>query len=525
LENIVKVTAERVPESKVLLRIEIPPEQVEKAIEKTYRDLSRRVKIPGFRPGKAPRALVERYVGGAESVRREGVDRVIDDAYREALKETGTRPIGEPDVAERPEFHPGEPLVVEATVPVAPSVTLGDYASLRMEPVAVEATPQMVNEFVDELRESRAEWTSVERGIQAGDHAVIDVRGVAGTVPTLFGPSGETLLQTEGGKEVYNVKAHEHEVNPEGPIEFAPGFDEELIGLIKGGEKRFGLTLPADFQDASLANQSIVFHVTVHDVKEKHLPEVDDAFAQAVGGGETLEALRKTARERLQARLEREARVIYENALIEAVLARSAVEVPEVMIERQIDAQIEDLKSDLTSQQLTWADYLLQTKRSEEQVREDLRESAVRTLRSYLVLREVARREGVEVRPEEITAEIEAIAAPFGRARNVIRERLSTREQRERIESQIFYRKAVGRLAEIAQLPTTPEETEPAETEAETPTGEAPSAETPAEPAPVAESTPEAGAEGAATEVTPAAEAAEVPTGAAGTHEETSTHV
>ena len=100
-----------------------------------------------------------------------------------------------------------------------------------MEPVHVEATPEQVNAFLDNLRESQAEWTPVERGIQAEDHAVIDVVGVAGTVPTLYGPGGETLLQTEGGREVYNVQGHEHEVDPQGPVEFAPGFDEELIGV------------------------------------------------------------------------------------------------------------------------------------------------------------------------------------------------------------------------------------------------------------------------------------------------------
>src|ERR1035437_4512616 len=144
-ENCVKVTAERVPESKVLLRIEVPPEQVEQAIEKTFRDLSRRVKIPGFRPGKAPRSLIEKYLGGMESVQREGVDRAIDDSFREALRETDTRPIGDPDISERPEFHPGDPLVYEATVPVGPRVELGDYASIRLQsPPAVDVTADQV---------------------------------------------------------------------------------------------------------------------------------------------------------------------------------------------------------------------------------------------------------------------------------------------------------------------------------------------------------------------------------------------
>jgi trigger factor len=478
----VKVTAEKIPASKVLLKIEIPPDEVERAIEKTYRDLSQRVRVPGFRPGKAPRNLVERYLGGPESVQREGVDRLIDDSFRRALRDEDIHPIGDPDITERPDFHPGEPIVYEATVPVAPTVVLGDYQSIRMQPVLVEATPDQVNKFIDDLREANATWEPVDRGAKDHDQVVVDVHGIAGTVPTLYGPGGEALLQTEGGTEVFNETAHEHSIDVQGPVEFAPGFDEELIGLTAGSEKRFGLTLPADFRDASLANQSIVFSVKVHKVSEKHLPTIDDELAKAVGGGETLEELRESVRQRLQARLEREARTLYENALVEAVSNRSTIELPDLLVERQIDGQIEDLKADLSRERMTWQDYLAATKSTETQVREQLRESATNTLRRYLILREVARREGIHVSPAEVNVEIDATAAQFGRARNAVRERLSTREQRERIQDRIFYGRAVARLAEIAQQPPLGPETAAAEVSG-APTEAA--ASEPAAPAPV----------------------------------------
>lgn len=452
-----KVTAEKVPESRVLLKIEVPPEQVEQAIDKAYRDISRRVRVPGFRPGKAPRALVERFLGGPEVIQHEGIERLVDESFRKALRETNTLPIGEADISEEPEYHPGEPLVFEATVPVSPTVELGDYQSIRMEPVHVEATPEQVNAFLDNLRESQAEWTPVERGIQAEDHAVIDVVGVAGTVPTLFGPGGETLLQTEGGREVYNVQGHEHEVNPQGPVEFAPGFDEELIGVQAGTEKKFGLTLPTDFPDPALANQSIVFTVKVSEVKEKHLPELNEEFAKKLNA-ESVDELREEIRKSLQTRMERESQTLFENALVDAVVERSTIEVPDVMVERQIDAQITDLKADLSREKISWQDYLLLSKQSEADVRATLRESALKTLRSYLALREIARAEGIQVEPEEVDADIEATASQFGAAANVVRERLNTRDQRERIESRLFYQKAVQRLADIA---TQPREGEP----------------------------------------------------------------
>jgi trigger factor len=341
---------------------------------------------------------------------------------------------------------------------------------------------------------------------------VIDVLGVAGTVPTLFGPGGETLLQTEGGREVYNVQGHEHEVNPQGPVEFAPGFDEELIGLQPGADKKFGLTLPTDFPDPSLANQSIVFTVKVGEVKEKNLPELNEEFAKKLNA-ESVEELREEVRKSLQARMERESQTLFENALVDAVVERSTIEIPDVMVERQIDAQIADLKADLSRERITWQDYLLLSKQSEEQVRATMRESGMKTLRSYLALREVARKEGIQVEPEEVDAEIEATASQFGAAANVVRERLSTRDQRERIESRLFYQKAVKRLADIATQPSEGE-TEAATELAATP---AESTEETATPT-VASETPAQSAEAAAP--AEAGEAADLPR----TNEETGTH-
>jgi trigger factor len=449
----VKVTAERIPESKVLLRIEIPPEEVAQSIEKTYRDLSRKIKVPGFRPGKAPRVMIERLLGGPESVQREGIDRLIDDSFRKALKDTDTHPIGEPDVNEVPEFHPGEPIVYQATVPVAPRVELGDYKSIFMQPIHVEATPDQVSRFMDNLRESNAEWVLVDRGARDHDQVVIDIQGVAGTVPTLYGPSGDPLLLTAGGREVHDVKAHEHYLDVQGPTEFAPGFDEEIIGMMAGSEKRFGLTLPPDYADSTLVNQSIVFTVKVHAVKEKKLPEVDDEFARKVAAVDTLERLREVAREQIQEQLQRDARTAYENVLVNTVIERSTIELPEVMVQRQIDAQLEDMKAELSRDKVTWPEFLQRTHATEEKVREDLREPARKSLTSYLILRQLAAAEGITVMPAEVNVEIEATASQFGRMRNAIRERLSTREQKEKIEFRLFYRRALNRLIEIAQQP------------------------------------------------------------------------
>jgi trigger factor len=453
----VKVTAERVPESKVLLRIEVPPEQVEQAIEKTFRDLSRRVKIPGFRPGKAPRSLIEKYLGGMESVQREGVDRAIDDSFREALRETDTRPIGDPDISERPEFHPGEPLVYEATVPVGPRVELGDYASVRLQrPPAVDVTADQVTRFIDELRASNATVTPVDRGAQDGDRVTIDVLGVVDATPTLFGPSGETILLTEGGREVFNVKAHDHGIDVQGPIEFAPGFDEELIGMTADSEKRFGLTLPLDYADPELAKKSIIFTVKMYDVRERHLAELDNDLATTLAGVSTVEELRFLIQLQLKSRLEREARTSYENSVLDAVVSRSTIEVPEAMVEGQIDGTIAELKADLTRAKLLWQDYLDRSQTTEAKIRAEMREPSLKTLRGFLVMREIARSEHIHVTPSEINSEIDRAAAIFGRASKVVRERLATRDERDKIESRLANAKIIARLVEIAEQPEQP---------------------------------------------------------------------
>ena len=451
-----KVTAERVPESKVLLRIEVPPEQVEQAIEKTYRDLSRRVKIPGFRPGKAPRNLVEKYLGGMESVQREGVDRAIDDSFREALRETNTRPIGDPDIAERPDFHPGEPLVFEATVPVGPRVELGDYASIRIpRPAPVEVTEEQVDRFIDELRGSTATVTPADRDARDGDRVTLDVLGVVDATPTLFGPNGETILATEGGREIFNVKAHDHGINVQGPIEFAPGFDEELVGMTSDSEKRFGLTLPLDHADPQLAGKAVIFTVKLSDIREQHLSEVDDDFAKAQAGVNTVEELRQLVRMQLASRLERDGRTRHESSVLEEVVNRSTVEVPTAMVDGQIDGQIDDLKADLVRAKLLWQDYLERSQTTEEQVRAEMREPALRTLRGYLVMREIAQTEHLHVTPAEINDEIDRAATFFGRASKVVRERLSTRDERDKIEIRLANARVLGYLVGIADQPLT----------------------------------------------------------------------
>ncbi|MGH3026426.1 MAG: hypothetical protein ACRDLR_08275 [Gaiellaceae bacterium] len=192
-------------------------------------------------------------------------------------------------------------------------------------------------------------------------------------------------------------------------------------------------------------------------MKEKHLPELNDEFAKTVAGGETLGELRDNARQRIQSRMEYEARLAFENSLVEAVVERSTIEVPDVMVERQIDSRIEDLKADFARQKVDWQDYLAQAHQTEAQVRDEMREGALRGLRDSLVLREVAQRENIVVEPEEVTADIDATAAQFGAASNIIRDRLNTRDQREQIEGRLLYRKTVARLAEFAAQPAEPE--------------------------------------------------------------------
>ena len=449
-----KVTSERLPNSQVLLNIEVDQETLDKSVERAYRRLVNQVAIPGFRRGKAPRHLVERYVG-KEALLQEGVEQLIPDVYRRAVEEAGIQPV------DQPEFNIAqmEPLVIKATVPVEPAVELGDYHSTSLAPVEVAIGEQQVSDLIERMREQHAEWVPVERPVREGDRVTVDVEAITG-IPTFYTASGEPMLQLGGGQRVLSETGMELEVEREGKTP-VPGFALELIGIAPGSEKKFQLTLPQEFENKEAAGKNAIFRVVVHAVKEKSVPALDDEFAKTVGEFETLDALRADIRERLQAGLRQEASRHFENAVIQAAVDRSRVELPPSLVERELDRMLDELKATLSAQNVSMEEYLSVTGRAnEEELHSQLRPEAERRVRTYFTLNAIGRAEGIEVSPEEIEQEIDSIAGQVAEASDRMRSLLSEPKARENLALRLWNQKVIDRLKAIATGNTEAEQTE-----------------------------------------------------------------
>jgi trigger factor len=449
---VVKVTSERIADAQVVLNIEVEPEQVAKAEQRAYQSLASRMNVPGFRRGKAPRYLIERMIGGPEALRQEGIERLIPEVYREALKESGLEPIDQPEL----NIVSTEPLVVKATVPVEPTVELGDYKSIRVPKVPVEVPYERINETIERLREQRTEWVPVERAVRAGDRVTADVQGTVGAAPTLYDPAGQPLLQTEGRESLIDSKNVEVEVDPESAAP-VPGFHKELVGMASKAEKRFLLSIPDDWPNEAQRKQTVLFQVTVHEVKEPKVPALDDEFAKSVGEGEfdTLDALRENVRERLREQLEHEAEHVYQDQVIKSAVEMSTFEMAPAMVRREAERLVRNFEQNLARQRLSLEQYLKLTNKGEGELQEEMRPQAEANLKSYLVLREIAKSEGIEVAEEEVKGEIDRIAGMMDNDADRQRARDYLEQQRERgdIQATLWERKVTTFLTELAAQP------------------------------------------------------------------------
>ncbi len=454
-----KVTAEPIENSQVVLNIEVEPERVSKAEQRAAARLASQVNIPGFRKGRAPRHIVEMMVG-REAVRQEALDKLLPEVYSEAVREAALDPIEQPDL----ELVSEEPLTLKAVVPVRPTIELGPYTELRIEPERVEVPEERVDEVLASLREQHAEFAPVERPAQMGDRVTIDVTGKA----------GESAL--------LDRKNFDFDLDPENRFP-APGFAERLVGATPGQTLTFNLDYPEDFQAESLRGRTGEFEVTVHAVREKHLPKLDDELAKTVGMGETLEELRGEIRRRLEENEQRRADEEYERRVIEAVVDQSTVPLPPKLVERALDDLMSRLQERVRSGQIPLDQYLDLMKKSPEELREEQRPLAERELRTEFVLHEIAHREGIEVEPEELQRTIDGMAAFLGRgdARQTEQRRreLSGAGPRSRLAHDIMESKVRARLVAIARgkgataaKAATPAEAESSAPEAATATSE-----------------------------------------------------
>lgn len=424
-----KVTKDKVENNQAFLTIEMEPAEMEAGMQDAYKHLVQRADIPGFRKGKAPRPIVERTLGKARLL-EEAIDHIVPKAYEQALKEQAIEPYAQPSV----EITQAEPLIFKAVVPLTPTVTLGDYKSIRMSPEVAEVKEENINSVLEELRHQYATWEPVARAVDYNDMAVIDINSNSEEKP---------LLQKVGSPYLVSKDS----ISP------APGFAVQLIGMKNDETKEFDLTFPADYPGAQLAGKQAHFRVTLHEVKEEKLPELNDAFAAQVSKDyKTLDTLREEVAKSLKLRAEERARMDYEEKVITAAVEQSKIEYPPIVVDIEINRIINDQARQLQMTGRGMDDYLRSINKTPEQLQEELRPVAIRNVNASLVLSKISEIEKIDVTDEEIKNGIDNMVRSIGgdKKEDMIKI-LDTPQNRQSLTQSIKTRKTIERLTDIAK--------------------------------------------------------------------------
>ncbi len=421
-----KVTAESLPERQVKLQIEVDDERHNVAIEKAYKRLAPRVQIPGFRPGKAPRALIEKQLG-RHRLLDEAMDLLIPDVYKEALEEQDINPVAQPSV----ELVSHEPLVFTATVPLQPVIDLGDYTSIKLPKAKIEVNEEQVEASLTELRRRYGTIEPVDRPAQKGDV----IRG------NLKAESDEGVIYS--GDEI------EFRLTDES-LASLPGLVDIVVGLTKGSELTQKATAPEDFPEAKLAGKEITYTVLVSDVKEEKLAEADDEFAKTVGESfESLEALKDRIRTDIENAETEAATRTLETQAVDALVEKASIEYPVVMVEHEIDHILED-QANMDPRDPRAVDiYLARMNKSEQEVRDSAKEEAEQRLRRSLVLSQFAEAENITVEDADVQAEIDTMAETAGEQADAFRKLFDSDGARDSLKRSLLTRKTLARLVEI----------------------------------------------------------------------------
>ena len=380
------VTTTPAPRSTVLVEVEVPAERLAQAVGEATRALSRRTKVPGFRPGKAPRGVLEAVLGHG-AVLDEAVDRVVQSAYRDALIEKAILPLANADV-EIVQAEEGKPLIFKATVPVRPEVELGDYRTFTFRPEIETTDEATVEKVIEELRDQNASLSPVEdRGAQKGDYAVIKYAGTRDGVP-FEGGSTERMPLIIGEDRLI------------------PGFEDQLVGLNVGDTKGFDITFPEDYAEETLAGQQAHFEVELRELREKILPDADDEFARSMGQFTDLANLREEVDKRLRRNALDKARHAFSDRIIEYAVANATIDLPDVLVEQEVEVMHDEFRSALARQGISDEAYAKVSGKSHEDLHADFRPDAEKRVKVLLVLSKIAEAENLTVSDADVEAEI-----------------------------------------------------------------------------------------------------------------------
>lgn len=422
---------EKLEKNMAMLTIEVPAEELEKAINAAYQKEKNRISIPGFRKGKAPRKLIEQMYG-KEVFYEDAANALIPEAYEKELENCGEAVVSQPKI-NVVQIEAGKPFIFTAEVALKPEVTLGVYKGVKVPAADLEVTEEEIDADINRERENSARIVAVEdRPVRDGDMTVIDFEGFVDGVAF------------EGGKGTdYPLTIGSHA--------FIPGFEEELIGAGIGVETDVNVTFPEDYQAEELAGKAAVFKCTVKRLQEKQMPELDDDFVGEVSEeSDTVEEYKEEIRKKLEKRKTDEAKNVKEDAVIDAIIADAKMDIPEAMIETQQRQTIQDYAQRMQSQGISMEQYMQFTGMTSEMLLEQVKPQVLRKIQSRLVLEAVAAAEDIQVTEEEINEELKTMGEAYQMEPEKVEEFLGE-NGRKQVTEDIRVRKAVDFVVENAQ--------------------------------------------------------------------------
>ena len=410
-----------------VLTIDVPAEDFDQALDKAFKKVVKTVQIPGFRKGKVPRKIFEKRFG-VESLYQDAVDIVLPEAYMKAVEETGISPVDQPEV-DIEEIEKGKNLVFTAKVIVKPEVTLGEYKGLEVEEQSVEVTDEDVEQELEAQRQQHAELVVKEEGnVEEGDTVVMDFEGFM---------DGEAF---EGGKG----ENHSLEIGSE---QFIPGFEEQLVGKETGEESEIEINFPEDYHAEELAGKKATFKVKIHEIKEKELPELDDEFAKDVDEEvETLDELKKKKKEQLEEQKKQDAENQKRETLIEQASNNAEVDIPEAMVNTELEQMIKEFEQRLQMQGMTMEMYYQFSGQDENALKEQMREDAQKRVKTNLTLEAIVNEETIEVSQEDVDAELEKMASMYGTEVEQLKQMLGGNT--DALKEDLKFKKAIDFLIE-----------------------------------------------------------------------------
>lgn len=423
-----KITQETINPTKLTVTIAADEKDLAPLKQHVLRHFTTSVKVPGFRPGKAPLHLLEKNINQQAFI-DEFLEHAINDLYRKAIAEEDLRPIGSPEI-QVSKFVPYSLLEFKAEQEVVGKIKLPNYKIIKLAPPKVEATADDVAEIIKKMQEKLATKAKVERVVKDGDEAVIDFKGTDNDGKDIVGAESKGYALTIGSKT------------------FIPGFEEQLIGLKAGDKKDFMITFPADYQAEELQNKEVNFKVTVNEVNELVKPKVDDAFATQVGPFTTVSELKADIKKQIKVEKQWQADRDYESQLIRKIADKAEVPVPETLIMDQVKRSEDEEKRNLMYKGVTWEEHLKQENITENQHRERNKPDAIERVKASLVLSEISELEKVEITPAELEARITELKKQYKDEQ--MQTELDKPENRQDIAARILTEKTLEKLRAYA---------------------------------------------------------------------------